>query len=115
MTAGWQVAAVATLSFMIWRGPGWRIGNRGGLTPRSSSDIAALALRHSLAGVALPLAAGVGLDPYKGVSGLVCFILGSTLIGIIYAASVEKGRDIGAWTEIARGALFGSFIWALIA
>lgn len=115
MTAGPLVAAVAFGAFMIWRGPGWKVFGRGGIAPQSWPDIAALALRHSLASVALPLAAWVGLDPYKAVSGLVCFILGATLIGIIYSASVEKGRDIGAWSEIARGALFGAFVWSLIA
>jgi len=102
-------------AFMIFRGPGWKIGKRGGLTPQSWPDIAALALPHSPAGVALPLAAWVGLDPYKAVSGVVCFILGATMIGLIYSASVRQRRDIGAWTEIARGALFGSLIWTFIA
>lgn len=114
LVAGWQVGLIAALSFMIWRGPGWKLGDRGGLAPQTVTDTAFLALRHALAGVLLPMALMAGLDAYAALKGLLGFIVGATLLGAAYGASVRRGRDIGASTEIIRGAAFGGLVWTLL-
>lgn len=114
LVAGWQIGLIAGLTFMIWRSPGWKLGSRGGLAPQTSFDVAALALRHCLAGVLLPMAVMAGLDAYAALKGLAVFIVGATLIGAVYGRSVREGVDIGAWSEAFRGALFGFLIWTLM-
>lgn len=114
VAGGWQVGLIAALSFMIWRGPGWRIGGKGGLAPQTVTDTAFLALRHALASVLLPMALMAGLDAYAALTGLLGFIVVATLLGRAYGESVRRGRDIGALIETSRGALFGFLIWTLV-
>lgn len=114
LVAGWQIGLIAALTFMIWRGPGWRIGSRGGIAPQNGRDAAFLALRHGLAGVLLPMALMAGLDAYAALRSLLAFIVGATLLGLAYGASVRRGRDIGASIEIVRGAIFGGLVWTLV-
>lgn len=113
LVAGWQVGLIAALSFMIWRGPGWRIGGKGGLAPQTVTDSAFLALRHALAGVLLPMALMAGLDAYAALTGLLGFIVGATLLGRAYGESVRRGQDVGGSIEVVRGILFGGMIWTL--
>lgn len=114
LVAGWQIGLIASLSFMIWRSPGWKLGSRGGLAPQTSLDVATLAVRHGLAGVLLPMAVMAGLNAYAALKGIAVFIGGATLIGAVYGQSVKRGSDIGYLAELFRGALFGFLIWTLI-
>lgn len=114
MSFGWPAALIGTLTLLIWRGPGWKVFGRGGLAPQSVSDGAMLALRHALAGVGGLAAVWVGLDPYRALTGSLAFIVTATLIGAAYGASVRRGHDVGAWTEIIRGAGFGAMMWWMI-
>lgn len=114
LVAGWQIGLIAAMTFMIWRSPGWKLGSRGGLAPQTTLDVAALAVRHGLAGVLLPMAVMAGLDAYAALKGLAVFVVGATLIGAVYGQCVKRGSDIGHLAEIFRGALFGFLIWTMI-
>ena len=114
MLCGVKAAVFASLVFAIWRWPAWRVMGRGGLTPTTGLDTAALALRHALAAVSIPLAMLVGLDPLDGLTGLLFFVWIATVIGTLYGDAVKIGRDIGPQTELVRGLAFGMMIWWFI-
>jgi hypothetical protein len=111
LTKQWEAATLA-LAFAVWRLPGWKIGNHGGIDPKTTTDIAYVFVRHLLAAV-IVIPAHFLLNWEFGVplfAAPMLFAAGATVL----AALQGKGKITNGATEMARGALFGAMVGYLL-
>lgn len=111
ITKQWQTATLA-LAFAVWRSPGWKINDHGGIDPKTNEDIAYAFARHLLA-VVIVIPAHFLLGWEFGLPlfvAPVAFAAGATAL----AALQGKGKIGNGATEMARGAMFGAMVGYLL-
>jgi hypothetical protein len=114
--------ALAGIAWLIWRTPDWDIFG-GDTTAQGAKEIAGTVARHL---IPLPLLLVIGywtgLDLSKVAGALLVFALAATVLSIEYGkketAATEAGVSVdpkfNTFVELARGALFGAALWAVL-
>lgn len=111
LTKQWEAATLA-VGFAVWRWPGWKINDKGGIDPKTSEDALWLFVRHLLAVViVIPAHFALGWELNIGLFLVpVLFAAVATALGVLQGA----GKINNGATEMLRGAAFGAMVGYLL-
>ncbi|WP_293400482.1 hypothetical protein [Phenylobacterium sp.] len=110
--AGRSAGLVLAIGWIIYRGPGWRVGTWSAMTPdrRDVVGLAVAAFRHAVA-FAAPIGAGLAGGRVIGLGeaafAALLYGVAATGLGLLLAAHADGEGDPNAGVELARGAVFG--------
>lgn len=107
----WKLA-VLTLGYALYRSPGWKIGDKGGMTPQTVEDTFYWFLRHLFALPLIAFAYWMGMNWKIGLITVPAFALVATVLGVWFGHEKATGKDVCPQTEIIRGLAFGAMIWS---
>lgn len=115
--ARWEGVAWAA-AWLAYRTPAWKLIPGSSATPRGLGEAVATFARHAIVGLpALFVAAGFHRDIPLTLGAMAGFALGAALLGCWYARRVDAGGEgqPNTFVELARGALFGVAVAAVLA
>jgi len=110
VTMNWKVAAFA-LAFALWRWPGWKINDKGGITPTTREDALWTFIRHLLIVGVVPVAYLLHSNWVLALGLVPVFAAKATLLA--WWNGKEEGR-VNWLVESLRGAVLGLMIWAIL-